>query len=369
MAAKAAGVLVCAACAAAVFTSSARADITIGVAGPLTGTYQTFGQQMLGGVRAAVDGLNAKGGINSEQLAVVSADDQCDSSKAEEAAQKLIAAHADVVIGHFCSLPALAAAKLYEKANIAMLSPSATLPALTESGLSNVIRLATRTDDQGAFAALRVKTKRPDAKLALVDDGSPDMRAIMQRFAVAYGKGASFTASFLPDQKDFADLVAKMKTAGVDTIYLAASASDAGRLTAQAQAEGLNLKRYGPDSMLNDTFWQASGVAGTNTLVSFPQDPQIHKDAKALARDLASLGEPVDGPALSAYAAVQLFAAAAGARGAHAGITLGAWLKSGQPVATVLGPFRFDAKGDGQDLRFTWFSWNNGTPQAIAPEN
>ncbi len=349
--------------------SPAFADITIGVAGPLTGTYQTFGQQMLGGVRAAVDAINAKGGINNEQLAIVSADDQCDASKAEDAAQKLIAAHADVVIGHFCSLPALAAAKLYDRANIAMLAPAAMLPSLTESGLPNIIRLATRTDDQGAFAALRVKAKRPDAKLALVDDGTADMRAIVQRFVTAYGKGATFTASFLPDQKDFADLVAKMKAAGVDTIYLAASGSDAGRLTAQAQAAGLNLKRYGPDSMLNDTFWQASGAAGTNTLVSFPEDPQIHTDSKILAKDLAALGEAADGPALAAYAATQLFAAAAQAKGAHAGTQLAIWLKSGQPVPSVLGPFRFDAKGDGQDLRFTWFSWNNGTPQAIAPEN
>jgi branched-chain amino acid transport system substrate-binding protein len=345
------------------------ADIQIGVAGPMTGTYQTFGQQMLAGVRAAVDGTNAKGGLNNEQLSIIQADDQCDAARAEEAAQKLIAAHADVVIGHFCSNASLAAAKLYDKAGITMITPAATLPALTEAGLTNVIRMSARTDTQGAFAAQRIKAKRPNAKLALVDDGSTDMKAIIQSFAAAYGKGATFTASFAPDQKDYADIVSKMKAAGIDTLYIAASAPDAGRLTAQAQAAGLALKRYGPDSLLNDTFWQASGQGGENTLVSFPEDPQIHIEAKNVAADLKALGETADGPILPSYAAVQLYAAAAGAKGARSGTALASWLRSGQAVNTVLGPLSFDAKGDPQDLHFTWFSWNNGQYQTIAAEN
>jgi len=348
-------------------TSPAFADIQIGVAGPMTGTYQSFGQQMLSGVRAAVDALNATGGLNSELLSIIQADDQCDAVKAEEAAQKLIAAHVDVVIGHFCSNASLAAAKLYDKAGITMITPAATLPALTEAGLANVIRLSPRADSQGAFAAQRIKTKRPNAKLAVIDDGSVDMKAMTQSFAAGFGKGATFTASFAPDQKDFADLVSKMKAAGVDTLYIAASGTDAGRLT--AQASGLNLKRYGPDSLLNDTFWQASGPTGENTLVSFPEDPQIHKDAKALAADLKALGETPDGPALPAYGAVQLYAAAARAKGAHSATALAGWLKSGQAVPSVLGPLAFDAKGDPQDLHFMWFSWNNGTYQTIAAES
>jgi branched-chain amino acid transport system substrate-binding protein len=354
---------------AVLLSAPALADIQIGVAGPLTGTYQTFGQQMLAGVRAAVDSLNAKGGLSTEQVSIIQADDQCDAVKAEEAAQKLIAAHADVVIGHFCSNAALAAAKLYDKAGITMITPAATLSALTEAGLANVIRLSPRNDSQGAFAAQRIKSKRPNAKLALVDDGSTDMKAIIQSFATTYSKGATFTASFAPDQKDFADIVSKMKAAGIDTLYIAASATDAGRLTAQAQAAGLAPKRYGPDSLLNDTFWQASGAAGENTLVSFPEDPQIHKEAKGLTADMKALAETADGPTLPSYAAVQLYAAAAEAKGAHSGTALASWLHSGQAVPTALGPLSFDAKGDPQDLHFTWFSWNNGTYQTIAAES
>ena len=346
----------------------AFADILIGVAGPLTGQYQSFGQQMLTGVKAAIDSQNAKGGLSGEQITLVSADDACDNTKADEAAQKLIAAHVDVVIGHFCSNASLVGAKLYEKAGISLIAPTAVLPALTESALTNVVRLSTRYDAQGAFAAGRILIKRPNAKLALVDDGTAQMKEITASFATAIGKGVAVTASIAPDQKDFAELVAKMKAANIDTLYIAAAATDAGRITAQAQAAGLTLKRYGPDTLLADQFWEASGPAGESTLVSFPTDPTISSFAKGLAADMKLLGEVPDGPALPAYAAAQLYFAAAES-GPHTGHGIAATLKSGTVYQTILGPMSFNAKGDGQALRFSWFSWNNGQYQTIAVEN
>ena len=358
-------------CAAALLlfsASAAQADILIGVAGPLSGQYQSFGQQMLSGVRAAIDSQNAKGGLGREQLSLVSADDACDNTKADEAAQKLIAAHVDVVIGHFCSNASLVGAKLYEKAGISLIAPTAILPSLTESGLTNVVRLATRYDAQGAFAASRILAKRPNAKLALVNDGTAQMKEITARFAAAYTKGAALTASLTPDQKDFADLVGKLKSSGIDTLYIAAGATDAGRLSAQAQAAGVTLKRYGPDTLLADQFWEASGTAGESTLVSFFTDPTNSTSAKALAADMKLLGEASDGPSLPAYAATQLYLGAA-ASAPHAGLGIAAALKSGASFETVLGPMSFDAKGDGQALRFSWFSWNNGQYQTIAAES
>ena len=348
--------------------TAAQADIIIGVAGPFSGQYQSFGQQMLTGVRAAIDSQNAKGGLGGEQLSLISADDACDNSKAEETAQKLVAAHVDVVIGSFCSNPTLSEARVLEKAGISLIAPVAVLPALTEAGLSNVVRVATRYDAQGAFAAARILAKRPNAKLALIDDGTSQMKEITASFAAAYTKGASLTASFTPDQKDFADLVGKLKSSGIDTFYVAASATDAGRLAAQAQAASVALKRYGPDPLLADQFWEASGTAGENTLVSFPTDPTNSNAAKALAADMKVLGEVPDGPALPAYAAVQLFLGAA-ASAPHAGLGIAANLKSGASFETILGPLSFNAKGDGQALRFSWFSWNNGQYQTIAAEN
>ncbi len=348
---------------------AAHADVLIGVAGPLSGQMQTFGQSMLNGVKAAVDKINAQGGLGREQLTVISADDQCDTIKAREAADKLLAAQVDVVIGHFCSLASLEGAKAYEKAGLTMLAPSSTLPALTEAGLSNVIRLSTRSDAQGAFAAKRILAKRPNAKLALVDDGTAEMKSIIASFAESYGKTANVVASFVAEQKDFTEILAKLKSANIDTLFIAASPTDAGRLTAQSAKAGLDLKRYGPDSLLAEPFWATAGATGENTLVSFPSDPENSNEAKALSKELKALGQATDGPFLPAYAAVQLFAGAAEAQGAHSHSGIAAALKARNSFQTILGPMRFDTKGDGQDLRFNWYSWNNGVYQTIAPES
>ena len=348
--------------------SVARADVIIGVAGPLTGQYQSFGLAMVNGVKAAVDRINSDGGINGEQAVIVTADDQCDTLQAREAANKLLAAQVDMVVGHFCSNASVEAAKIYDNAGVTMIAPAAILPRLTESRLSNVIRVATRSDAQGAFAAKRILVKRPSARLLLVNDGSAEMSAITTSFVAAYVKDPSLTATIIPDQKDFTDLVTKAKSADIDTVFIATSASDAGRFTAQAAKSGLDLKRYGPDTLLNDAFWAMSASAGENTLVSFPLDPEVSIEAKVLGRDLKALGQATDGPFWPSYAGVQLFSAAAQSQGAHSRSKIASYLKSNAEFQTILGPFTFDSKGDARELRFNWHSWNNGVYQTIATE-
>jgi len=351
------------------FISAAQADVVIGVAGPLTGQSQNFGQSMLNGVKAAVDKINGQGGLKHEQVSIISVDDQCDTAKAKEAAQKLIAAQVDVVIGHFCSAAAMATAPIYAQADVPMIAPTANAPGLTEAGMNNVVRITTRIDAEGAFAAKRILAKRPNAKLALVDDGTTEMKAITTSFLAAYGKAPNVMAAVAPEQKDYAEVLGKMKAAGIDTLYVATQPADAGRLTLQAAKLGLDLKRYGPDALLADPFWTSAGVNGENTLVSFPIDPETSNEAKHLSADMKTLNQATDGPFFPAYAAVQLFAAAAEMAGAHGHSGLASVLKSGDSFDTVLGPMRFDAKGDGLDLRFNWYSWNNGVYQTIAPEN
>ena len=357
------------ACLFGVFAMPASADIVIGVAGPLSGQYQSFGTQMLNGVKAGVDAANATGGINGENLSIITADDQCDNRKAEEAAQNLINQRVDVVIGHYCSFPSLAAAKLYAKAGITMISPTASLAALTTSGLSNVIRLAPRDDMQGAFVARRILAKRPDANVAVLDDATPNNKAISAQFVQAYGKPPSLVASIEPDGKDFSGLLAQIKAKQISTLFFAMSASDAGHIVAQAQKAGLDLKFYGSDALLADQYWEAAGAAGENTMVSFAHDPQHEPVSHPVIAALKIAGQNADGATLPSYAAVELFVAAAKAKGPHSGIEISAWLKQGQTLETAIGQMQFDNSGDAKNLNFTWFAWHEGTYQAIVPQN
>src|SRR6266567_370513 len=83
-------------------------DITIGVAGPMTGTESAFGRQMKNGAEQAVEDFNAAGGLLGKKLALQIGDDACDPKQARSVAEKF------------------ASAKNYKCKNIAILNDKTT---------------------------------------------------------------------------------------------------------------------------------------------------------------------------------------------------------------------------------------------------
>lgn len=342
-------------------TSFSRADIIIGVAGPLSGTNAQFGEQMVHGAQLAVDDINSKGGIAGERLLLQPEDDDCDTRKAEVVAQDLIAKKAAVVIGHFCSNPALSAARIYESAGIPLLAPSASLPALTEAGLWNVVRLVSRDDAQGDVAAARIAQDYPTGVVAVLSDGVAANAGLARRFTSNLGKAPALALTFKPDAPDFAALFAQLSASKIDVIYFACGAADAGRIAA-----GLTLKTalFGPDALLDDLYWAKSGEAGEGTSATFATDPQAALEARSILRGMRATGYDSAGAALPSYAAVQLFAAAAARTSPKNGKAIVSYLRSGQTFETALGNLSFDKKGDVQPLRFIWYQWHNGSYSA-----
>src|ERR1051326_2213687 len=64
-------------------------DITIGVAGPMTGQYATFGQQLKNGADMALADINAAGGVLGKKLAIEVGADACDPKQARAGAAKI----------------------------------------------------------------------------------------------------------------------------------------------------------------------------------------------------------------------------------------------------------------------------------------
>ncbi len=337
-----------------------HAEILIGVAGPMSGVNAGFGAQMMQGVQAAVDQLNAAGGVEGELLEIVSVDDGCDNRQAEAEAQNLVEQHVAVVIGHYCSYPALAGAKIYEAAGIPMITPSASLSALTEAGLSNVIRLVARDDSQGAYAALRMKVDFAANKIAVLSDGGAAAEALVARFNAAIGTAPALSLKFKPDSKTVDDLITSLAADEIAALYCACAASDAGLIAAQIAAAGLTIKIFGPDALLVPQYWEQSGDAGEGTFVSFAVDPRSSHSAQKLVKQLEDDKISTDGATLPSYAAVQLFAAAAAKSGAKNGRAMSEYLHSGASFSTVIGPLSFDNKGDVREPRLVWYVWSNG---------
>lgn len=352
-----------------ILTAPSQADITIGVAGPMSGQYAIFGEQMVHGAQAAIDAINAKGGISGEQLVLDVGDDVCDNRKAEEIAKGFVTTDAAIVIGHFCSNAASIGAKIYEASSIPMISPSASLPSLADGAGWNVIRIASRDDMQAELAARRIARETPDAKIALIDDGSATGIALTNRFVSTYGKAPFLAAKIKTDANDFSGLLVDLQKTGVTMAYLACSATDAGNIAVAIKSQNLAIKLYGPDSLITEQFWASAGAAGENTHATFATDPQTVNKAKQAIESLRIAGFNADGATLPSYAAVQLFATAAVQVGAHNGKGIAEYLRSGKSTETVLGPLAFDAKGEVQPPRFVWYKWSQGAFSAESPNN
>src|SRR6202040_2621988 len=67
----------------------AQAQIHIATAGPMTGEYAAFGEQMKTGAQQAVADLNKAGGVLGQQLVLDVGDDACDPKQAVSVANQL----------------------------------------------------------------------------------------------------------------------------------------------------------------------------------------------------------------------------------------------------------------------------------------
>lgn len=129
--------------------------ISIGVGAPLSGSSSALGQEMKQAIELAVEEKNANGGISGSPIVAEIADDGSDPKKAEAIARSFCN-NPEVlgVIGHYNSDATIAASAIYHEGTLALVSPIASNPVLTEQGFENVFRYTNR-DDETANAIAR----------------------------------------------------------------------------------------------------------------------------------------------------------------------------------------------------------------------
>ncbi|PWW44564.1 branched-chain amino acid ABC transporter substrate-binding protein [Melaminivora alkalimesophila] len=197
--------------------------IRIGVAQPLSGPLAALGQDLLNGVRMAVDELHKNGyTVDSKrvQFEVLAQDDRADPAGGRAAAQQLVEAGVSAVIGHLNSGVSLEAAPIYGEKNIPQMIIS-TNPRITQLGLPTTFRIVANDALQaralGSFAASQLAA---DA-YAVVDDGSPYGKGLADGAAVELEKAKKTIAvrqGFDDKTTQFAELAARLKASNVRVI-------------------------------------------------------------------------------------------------------------------------------------------------------
>jgi len=75
-------------------------DITIAVAGPMTGPVASIGEQMKRGAEAAAAAINDGGGVDGRKIKIVIEDDACDPKQAVTVANLIVGQQIKYVDGH-----------------------------------------------------------------------------------------------------------------------------------------------------------------------------------------------------------------------------------------------------------------------------
>lgn len=347
----------------ALSVNAAKADIAVAMAGPITGQYATFGEQMKKGVEQAVLDLNAAGGVLGEKLKLELGDDACDPKQAVAVANQFAKANVKMVAGHFCSGSSIPASQVYAEEGILQISPASTNPTLTEQGLPNVFRVCGRDDQQGIIAGKYLLDNYKGKNIAILHDKSAYGKGLAdetQKALNAGGEKEKIYEAYTAGEKDYSALVSKMKQAGIDVVYVGGYHTEAGLLARQMKDQGMSTPIVSGDALVTNEYWSITGPAGEGTMMTFGPDPRELPDAKDLVERFRKSGYEPEGYTLYSYAAVQMWAEAATAVKSTDAAKVAAELKAGKKYNTVLGPISFDAKGDVTTPAYVWYRWSNG---------
>ena len=341
----------------------AQGEIPIGVIGPMTGQYASFGAQFKAGAEMAVADINAAGGVNGRKLAMILEDDACDPKQAVSGAGKLASRKVKAVIGHFCSGSSIPASKVYADEGLIQISPASTNPKLTDERAGpNVYRVCGRDDQQGGVAGKYLATKFKDKKVAILHDKTAYGQGLADEtrkaMNAAGGKEALYEA-YTAGEKDYRAVVSKLKQLNIDVVYLGGYHTEGGLIVRQMREQGMKTILVGGDALVTQEYWQITGDAGAGTLMTFSPDPRKSPAAAEVVKRFKAKNIDPEGYVLYAYAAIQAWAQAASAAKSEESKAVIAELNKAT-FKTVVGDFTFDKKGDPTLPPYTVYEWQGG---------
>ncbi|NMF89582.1 branched-chain amino acid ABC transporter substrate-binding protein [Aromatoleum petrolei] len=339
----------------------AHADLTVAIAGPMTGQYASAGDQIRRGAEMAIADINAKGGVLGQKLKLEVGDDACDPKQAVSVANTMVNKKIVFMHGHWCSSSTIPASEVYAEADIPMATVS-TNPQVTERGLKNIFRIMGRDDQQGMVAGGYIADKFKGKKVAVLDDKSAYGKGLADEMAkamTAKGLKPTLRESITAGEKDYSGIVTKLKQAGVEVLAYGGYHTEVALILRQAQQAGLKLTVMGGDTMTNSELVTAAGAAADNVMFTFSPDPRKNPDAAPIVKRFRDAKVEPEGYVMYAYAAMQLFADAATQAKSTKYADLEKTLRGGN-FKTVIGDLAFDAKGDQKQPGFVVYQWKGG---------
>jgi branched-chain amino acid transport system substrate-binding protein len=344
-----------------VLTGAAAAqELSVGVAGPMTGGEASFGRQMKNGAEQAIADINAAGGVLGRKLKLEIGDDACDPKQARSVGERFAGMKLPFVAGHYCSSSSIPASEAYSEGGVLQITPASTNPTFTERKLWNTFRVCGRDDQQGAVAGGYILKNFKGKNVAIVHDKTTYGKGLADETKKAINKGGmkeKLYESYNKGDKDFNALVSKLKLNGIDLVYVGGYHQESGLLLRQMRDQGVKATLMAGDALADKEFASITGPAAEGVLFTFGPDPRNKPTAKALVEKFKAKNIDPEGYTLYTYAAFQVWQQAVAKAKTTDGRKVAAALKNGS-YDTVLGKLSFDAKGDITILDYVVYKWD-----------
>jgi len=337
--------------------------IKIGVAGAHSGDLASYGLPTVNAVTLVAEAYNAKGGINGRKIELVVVDDQCMPELATNVASKLVSEQVVAVIGHICSGATRAALGIYKDSDLVTISPSATNPALTQSGeYPNFFRTIAPDDAQARLAVEFIKNTLNIKTLAILHDKGDYGKGfadLVKQYAEAGGISVVLYEGVNPGAPDYSAVVNKVNNVAPDGILWGGYHPEASKILQQLRDRGNNKPFISGDGLKSQSFIDVAGRYAEGVYATGPMDTSALPIAvSALEAHMAKYGTEPGAFFMQAYAAAQaLFNAIEKANSTNYEDIVTA-LRS-EYVDTSLGSISFDQSGDVIGFGFSVFQVQN----------
>lgn len=351
--------------------ASAQEEIRIGLVEPITGSVAYNGNSVVEGAKLAISEVNAAGGVLGKQVRLVIEDGQCQPANSVNAVEKLVQKDkVALLVGAFCSSATAAIMPVALKYKIPLITAVSSKADLTEQGNRYFFRAA-ETDALMARAFAKILAQGLKlgnvAYVGVNDDWGRGGVDEFERDLSELGVKKAMVEYFDHGATDFFTLLAKLRAAKPDGIFVAAETQDGSILVNQIREMGLTTKVFGVGSWATADFIRLAGPAAEGIYAAVPYASSLDSPRnQAFVKTYEAAYRVKPGKyGAAGYNALHIAAAAIARAGSlDAEAIREALLKTRYEAPN--GVYQFDAKGQAYGFEAVLVRIENKEPKVVA---
>jgi branched-chain amino acid transport system substrate-binding protein len=291
-----------------------QAALKVAILAPLSGPVPTFGVSTRDGALLAIEEWNAKGGVLKRKIEPIVEDSQCTPDPAVNAANKVIDQDkVKFIVGEVCSSASIPVSEIANAKKVIQISPTSTNTLVTVnadgSTKAYIFRACFIDPFQGLVGANFAIGKGAKTAFIMLDQANDYVKGLAEAFEQSFtAQGGTIVGkeTYTSKDTDFSAILAKVKAAKPDIVYLPDYYNIVNLATKQAKEKGITAPFMGGDGWDSADLDRAAADGGFYTNHYSPTDPRAEVQDFLKAYGAKFGGAVPDALAALAYDATNL---------------------------------------------------------------